>query len=318
MVAAVVTTGGHKLRGPFWVAWPVRALAAGRLMLRCRRLAAGRLMLAAVRPVPTCSHQLAAPCCRLHASTRLIVMPHPKHIDHLLHDWPYRFGEVLARKVRGKDRREVLQMRVDMGVLQMEVDGRPDGERPEGFETYYDYLVSLTFHEGEEFALTGERCMEIDREFVQFYHRRICWLAVKDYRKAARDADHTLALMDFSTANSPDESWSLMHEQYRPFVLFHRTQALALANLDKSGPEDAVKAIDEGLDELHEIFEEHEADDEFEESELVVKLREMRRSLVEHYELGPSLAEQLSEAIAKEEYERAAELRDRIRSHQGR
>jgi hypothetical protein len=244
-------------------------------------------------------------------------MAYPKHIDHLLREWPYQFGEVLARKVRGGDRRQVLQMRVDMGVLQMETTGRPDGERPEGFETYYDYLVSLSFHEGAEFALNPRRCLEIDREFVQYYHRRICWLALKEYQRAAEDADHTLKLMDFSTAHSPDENWSLMHEQYRPFVLFHRTQARALTELEETHPEAALATIDEGLVQLREIFEEHEAEDEFDDSELVVKLREMRDSLVKHYELGPSLAEQLAEAIAKEEYELAARLRDRINGPKG-
>jgi tetratricopeptide (TPR) repeat protein len=242
-------------------------------------------------------------------------MGYPKHIDHLLKDWPYRFGEVIARKVRGTDRRSLLQMRVDMGVLQMETTGRPDGERPEGFETYYDYLVSLSFHEGAEFELTARRCMEIDREFVQFYHRRICWLALKEYHQAAEDADHTLKLMDFSTAHSPDDNWSLMHEQYRPFVLFHRTQALALTELEQTDPQQAVATIDKGLGQLREIFEEHEAEDEFDESELVIKLREMRDSLIKHYELGPSLAEQLADAIAKEQYELAAKLRDRMNSH---
>ena len=190
-------------------------------------------------------------------------MSRSKHIDHLLRDWPYQFGDVLARKVRGSDRRDVLQMRVDMGVLQLETSGRPDGERPGEFDTYYDYLVSLYVVEGEDFELDEERCMEIDRELVQFYHRRMCWLALREYRRAAKDADHTLALMDFSTAHSPDDDWSMMHEQYRPFVLFHRTQATALAELDETDPEHAISILDEGLSRMRAIFEQHEADDEF-------------------------------------------------------
>ena len=97
--------------------------------------------------------------------------------------------------------------------------------------------------------------MEIDREFVQYYHRRICWLALKEYHRAAEDADHTLKLMDFSTAHSPDENWSLMHEQYRPFVLFHRTQALALTELEETDPEKAVATIYKGLGEPHDGIE---------------------------------------------------------------
>ena len=70
-----------------------------------------------------------------------------------------------------------------------------------------------------------EQCREADREFVQYYHRRLCWLAMREFSKAMHDADHTLLLMDFCRDHSPDEEWTMSHEQYRPFVLFHRTQA---------------------------------------------------------------------------------------------
>ena len=56
----------------------------------------------------------------------------PKHLDDLLKDWPYEFGEVAAREVIGHDGRELIQLRIDMGVLQMETTGRPDGEEPGG------------------------------------------------------------------------------------------------------------------------------------------------------------------------------------------
>jgi hypothetical protein len=244
-------------------------------------------------------------------------VPHPKHLDHHLRDWPYQFGEVLARKVRGSDRRQVLQLRIDLGIMQLETTGRPDGQQPEGFDTYYDYLVSASFAEGEDFELDVERCQEIDREFVQFYYRRIAWLALRDFDRAVADSDHTLTLMDFSSAHAPDDEWAMMHEQYRPFVLFHRTQAAALAELDESEPEKAVAVIDEGLEVIREIFREHDAEDAFDDDELVTKLRSMRDALEAHYGLEPSLADQLAEAIAAEEYERAAELRDRIEGRKG-
>ena len=56
-------------------------------------------------------------------------MARRKDIDDLLTQWRYEPGEVMARLVKAGDGREVLQMRVDMGVLQMEVQGRPDGAR---------------------------------------------------------------------------------------------------------------------------------------------------------------------------------------------
>lgn len=245
-------------------------------------------------------------------------MPRPpaKHLDRILADWDFEPGQPQARRVTGADGRILLQLRVDMGVLQLEVDGRPDGQRPHGHPSYYDYLVAAAFEEGERFALDDERCLQIDREFYQYYHRRICWLALREYQKAAEDAEHTLRLMDFSSANAPIEEWAWMHEQYRPFVMFHRIQATALAQLEGSNPEAAVKAIDIGLEELAAVYDEKEEleaiGDEDDEDSFAEKLREMRSSIAEHYELTPSLSEQLNEAIAAEQYERAAELRDRI------
>ncbi len=235
-----------------------------------------------------------------------------QHLDRLLTDWPFASGQILVRQIQGADGRELMQMRVDMGIIQMEITGRPDGAQFEGSDTYYDYLASLSFAEGESFQLDEDRCVEVDREFYQFYHRRICWLTLKRYAEAAKDAQHTLSLMDFSSAYAPDVEWALLHEQYRPFVMFHKIQALALIQLEGSSPETALQVIDQGLKDLANVFEKHDATEHFEEDAFVIKLTEMRSSVKEHYKLGPTLIEQLAEAIADEQYELAAKLRDRI------
>jgi hypothetical protein len=244
------------------------------------------------------------------------------NLDHLLKAWPFTEGEVLVRCIAGDDGRELLQMRVDLGVLQLETRGRPDGQQPEGFETYYDYLIATAFAEGEGFQLSEQQCMEVDREFYQFYHRRVCWLALKKYSAAMRDAEHTLALMDFTSANTPDPEWAQLHEQYRPFVLFHKIQAEALVGLQRSAPHAAIQTLDRGLAEVERLFEGRGAGEYFEEDPFVLKLREMREAVFEHYRVEPtledptpfqlSLAEQLADAIAKEQYELAAKIRDRI------
>jgi hypothetical protein len=185
-----------------------------------------------------------------------------RDIDTLLKQWEFQPGEVNARLVKARNGREVLQMRIDMGVLQMETDLRPDGLRPNGAETYYDYLVGEVIREGDAFQLSREQCAEADREFMQFYHRRLCWLSLREYRRAARDADHSLAFMDFVRAHSPDEEWTLSHEQYRPFVLFHRVQAAALAALQEAGPEGAIREINGGLDRFRALFARYDADEQ--------------------------------------------------------
>ncbi len=246
-------------------------------------------------------------------NTRHELMSKRQDIDHVLKGWKYEPGEVVARLARASDGRQVLQMRIDLGVLQLEVENRPDGSRPGGAETYFDYLLGQGLHEGEGFVLTEEQCAEADREFVQFYHRRMCWLALREFRRAVRDADHSLAFMDFAQSCSPNDEWTQSHEQYRPFILFHRAQAMALAELEDSGPEAAVEAITKGLAQLKQCYLDNGVDeDQVDEDELVERLDELAESVREHYHLGRTLAEQLAEAVAAEEFERAAQLRDEI------
>jgi hypothetical protein len=237
-------------------------------------------------------------------------------IDRILKQWPFEPGEISARLVPAADGREVLQMRVEMGVLQLETSGRPDGARPGGAATYFDYLVELAEQSGDcAFVLSSEQCSEADREFMQFYHRRICWLALREFRRAANDADHTLAFMDFAHKHSPNEEWTLSHDQYRPFVLFHRTQAAALATLEEAGPQAAMQELNQGLARFQDLFAQFEALDQFDDDDLVRRLHELRDTLREHYDLKPSLSDQLAKAVADEKYELAAKLRDELSRH---
>ena len=245
-------------------------------------------------------------------------MARKDNIDRILREWPYDPQGISVRKKKGDDGREVLQMRLDLGLLQLETTGRPDGQRPQGAPTYYDYLVGRTLTEGDDYIMTEEECEEADREFVQYYHRRICWLALREFDRAVADADHTLRMMDFCRDHSPDEQWTLSHEQYRPFVLFHRTQAAALAALSDRGAEAAVEEITKGLAQMRQVFLDYDAEDEFEEDELVQRMVELRESLRQHFRVGRTLKEQLEDAIANEKYELAAEIRDELNRRDSR
>jgi hypothetical protein len=239
-----------------------------------------------------------------------------RDIDTVLRGWDYRPDAVQAKIVQAGDRRQVILMRVDLGVLQLETAGRPDGGRPHGFPTYLDYLrhqIARAERNGGTFELSEHQCQEADREFAQYYQRRICWLSLRQYTKAVADADHTLELMDIVRDHSPSEDYTLAHEQYRGFVLFHRTQAAAAGAAERDDPEAAVDAIREGLDQLRDFFADHEVEERMEEDGMVRQLRKMERTLRELHGLGPTLHEQLESAVAREDYEEAARLRDQIR-----
>lgn len=233
------------------------------------------------------------------------------HLDDLMAKWAFDPATLNVRLIKGKDGRDVIQMRVDMGILQLETTGRPDGEQYQGHETVLDYLHQRLL-EAPDHQLTDQECLDVDREFMQFYHRRICWLRLQFYHRAVMDADHTLRLMDVTEKMSPDEEWTGSHEQYRPFVLFHRTQADALGKLEEATAEEAVQAINAGLETMRAFFEKHDAEEHFETDELVVRLVELRESLRSEYAVGQTLKEQLAEAVEHEQYELAAQLRDEL------
>ncbi len=248
-------------------------------------------------------------------ATQLIVvnglMKRQMHLDDLLSKWAFDPATLNVRLVKGKDGRDVIQMRVDMGILQLETTGRPDGTQFDEYETYLERLQDKHL-KNPSHVLSEIECAEVDREFMQYYHRRICWLRLQYYHRAVMDADHTLRLMDVSDKMSPDEEWAGTHEQYRPFVLFHRTQAEALGELEENTAEEAVQAINGGLEKIREFFIKHDAEEHFDDDELVVRLIELRESLRSEYAVGQTLKEQLAEAVAQEQYELAAQLRDEL------
>jgi hypothetical protein len=240
-------------------------------------------------------------------------------LDDALRGWEFKPGMIQARMVEAGDGRQVIQMRVDLGVLQMETTGRPDGSKPHGQETFFSYLekqARAAQQDGQTFTLTEEQCQEADREFVQYYHRRVCWLALRKYTRAMADADHTLAFMDFVRVHSPSEEYTQAHEQYRGFVLFQRTQAAAALQVEKTNAEGAIDEIRAGLEKMRQFFAAFEAEEQMEEDGMVQHLRKIESSLREEYSIEATLQEQLDRAVANEEYEAAAKLRDALRRRQ--
>ncbi|HEY2159205.1 MAG TPA: hypothetical protein VGH33_26495, partial [Isosphaeraceae bacterium] len=62
-----------------------------------------------------------------------------KDITPILDGWDYDTDELQVRIIQGLDGADKIQMRVDLGLIQMELAGRPDGVRPFGFDSLLDY-----------------------------------------------------------------------------------------------------------------------------------------------------------------------------------
>lgn len=237
-------------------------------------------------------------------------------IDSALKGWEHKPGLLQARIINAKDGREVLQMRLDLGILQMELSDRPDGTRPHSFATFFDYLKSKSLAAelaGKAFTINEEQAQESDREFMQFYQRRICWLALGEYGRAVTDADHTLAFMDFVRDHSPSDAFTEAHEQYRGFVLFHRAQAQAAALAEDDDAEGAVNALRRGAEQIRAFLTSSAEDGEVEADPMLTQLANLEDEIRQKHGVKFTLEEQLAQAVEKEDYETAARLRDRIR-----
>ncbi|MFN3649049.1 MAG: DNA helicase UvrBC [Armatimonadota bacterium] len=243
-------------------------------------------------------------------------------ITRLLHGWPHDGdGELQVRRLRGEDGALKLQVRLDLGVMQMETTGRPDGRRPYGFDTLLEYFS----HRAEEyrsehgwyegFELTPEECADIQREAMQFYHRRTACLALQDYEPVIEDADHNLAILDLLKAFARDRDDWLASEQFRAFIQCHRVQAQALLHLARGEVKEAVLEVDRGLRMVREILAEQERLDELEDCPEYLHLLELRRKLEARYHVGHRRRLQilLDEALRREDPDQAASLRAQLR-----
>ena len=241
-------------------------------------------------------------------------------IQPLLDEWDYDPSRLCVRKIVGEDGREKVQLRIEMGILQMDVSERPDGERPHGYGSLLEYYQAQAEEavpraDGESsFTVDSEMCMELQMEAIQYYHRRISFLELGDYARAKEDAERNLALFDFVSKYGADEDDRLAMEQYRPFVVGHRVRAGALLNLERDDFDCALREIEEGIEEIQVFFRDFGRPDLLGESEEIRFLSEWAEEIRKDRPRSPvqNLAEQLREAVATENFERAAELRDRI------
>jgi hypothetical protein len=243
-------------------------------------------------------------------------------ISHLLEQWDYQPGQVVVRKFVGKDGLEKIQLRVDLGLLQMNAQGRPDGKRPFGHPTLFDFhLAKLeqyrAKHDGsdEEFVLSGEDCAKLQLEAFQYHHRYVCLLQLEDYAGVVRDTTRNLNVFDFveEYAESDEMAWSL--QQFRAQVLMLQTRGAAAQFLENEEYATALKEIQAGIERIRQFYEEHSRHELATQCPEITGLQhwfeevERKRPLTEREQLERDL----TDAVKREDYERAARVRDALK-----
>jgi hypothetical protein len=241
-------------------------------------------------------------------------------LSRLLQDWPYEPGRIHVRTITGADGRTKLQVRLDLGVLQMEMSGRPDGVQPDGFKSLLDMHHDRLKRYGQQaasagFVLSVEDCRALREEAVQFYHRYVGLFALGDFAGVVRDTSRNLELFDLCRDFGASELDRTVLEQFRPQVLMMRVRGEAELAMARGEPKSALAALDRGLAELRGVFDDAGRGEDFERANETQLLRGMRDTLVPKLPSSQraELQERLRAALDAENYELAAILRDELR-----
>lgn len=244
-----------------------------------------------------------------------------RDLSSLLQEWPYEPGQINVRMIQGEDGEPKIQMRLDLGVLQMEVSGRPDGQRPHGFESLLEYYESgLEEHEAtdeaDEFVLGPEDCRLLRDEAVQYYHRYIAMLILGEYEGVVRDTSRNLRVLDMCRDHAESEEDQAILEQFRAYLLMMRTRAVASHAVAEDEPKASLFALDQGLEDIRRLFEASDRAESYEASSEVQLLRGMRSELIKKLPASQKseLRQRLQDALAVENYELAAILRDELKN----
>lgn len=258
-------------------------------------------------------------------------------ISSILQDWPYRPDDITVRVVEGDDGQRKIQLRLDLGILQMEFDGRPDGRRIHNTASWYDYhLARQKEHDAANldaapYDLEPEDCAELLREGVQYYHRYLSFWHLGFFELCARDTERNLRLFAFVREHAREERVRMEFDQWRPYVTMMHARAVATPLVQLEQWEAAVNVLDAGIRGIEAFLQDY---NQLEKANQVGELNFLQRWKREILEKTQPAAEATSEesaapksppdpidqlradlgkAIAEERYEDASRLRDELR-----
>jgi hypothetical protein len=237
-------------------------------------------------------------------------------IGDLLKTWPFDPDEFIARRITARDGTDKIQIRIDMGVLQLEVEGRPDGERPHDCPSLLSYYQTKAREATGESNLLGEDdCEDLFQEAWQYYQRYLSLFYLEDFAGVVRDTQHNLEIFEIvqSHADSDEAKWYF--EQYYPHAVMMRARSRAMLLLEGEDYPAALTEVEEGIDRIERFVEEWEGEIGDEELPELSFLRDWYEELEKERPLSheEELERDLTVAVDAENFEEAAKLRDKLR-----
>lgn len=250
-------------------------------------------------------------------------------LDSLLDGWNSDPENTRARLVTGRDGAELLQLRIDMGVLQMMLDGRPDGESCHGMPTARE-MVNKEVRLGR--SLPPASFDELTRELHQLNFRRLALATIVDERfskggdvrqirpylvRAIRDVDECLKIIELRQEAFAERSRNEEQDPQAPALVFNRARLRTQLRVVDGEYDEAVEEAMNGGRELASLLQEHGMDaQDCERDPGVCYLRELEKRVREQYRIERTLRERLEEAVESEDFEAAAQIRDEMRQKQ--
>jgi hypothetical protein len=250
-----------------------------------------------------------------------------KDISGIVSGWPYDANEVRARWIQAADGTRKLQLRLDLGVFQMEIEGRPDGTRPHGLSSLLEkYIEEEMQAPGKTLPnqLDSDACAELQQEVMQYYYRIMAFYALGDFAGVVRDSDHNLDLIDIVSEYAVDDEVAWQFMQLYPYMRMMNVRARSELSLQGGKFSEAESSVREAIADLESFFAENyePANEDGSPVPPPPELESMRELLAQIDRRRPrsaaeTLKEELARAVELENYEKAAFLRDQLKSMNG-
>lgn len=244
----------------------------------------------------------------------------------ILAGWTYEPNQITVRKITGDDGVVKIQMRLDLGLLQMEVTGRPDGQRPQGAESLLAFHESRLEEHTEKngtdlgYELTPGDCQSLREESLQYYHRYLAEFVLEDFEGVERDTARNLRVLDLCRKYAREEGDRAVLEQYRPYLIMMHTRAQVHIALRRGAFKTAMARVCAGLTQIREILMAAGQDELYDELTEVSILTALRNEIEARLPADPlrRLESELQKAVDEERYEDAAILRNRMEAMKNR
>lgn len=249
----------------------------------------------------------------------ILLMKESADIRGILQNWPFD-PENDARFTQGEDGRQILQVRTPVGIEQYELDGRPDGTRPRGLESALEYFarkLSGARADGREseFKLDQHECNELFSEGTLYYFRYVRLFQLKDWARTVRDTTRNLRVFDLIHRYARREEDQQFLEKWRPYIIRIQASAGAMLELEKRAYDAALRMATDGVERIEALDDWDDETFQFERNRSLAALRELASQIKRNRPLSEleQLQHQLRRAIERQEFERAAQLRDKIK-----